>query len=180
MQSEQMNHRPLIAAATLLGIGMGGFVDGIVFHQVLQLHNMLSAPGYFPKTGVGADRLVVNMEINMFWDGLFHAFTWLTTAAGIALLWHAGRRADVPWSGRTLVGGMALGWGLFNLVEGVIDHHVLHIHHVVETENHLVWDLAFLASGLLLIGVGWSLIRSGQRDATPRGSALRTFSGPAA
>ncbi|MGE0759070.1 MAG: DUF2243 domain-containing protein, partial [Pirellulaceae bacterium] len=37
------NRRPLISAGTLVGIGMGGFVDGILFHQLLQSHNMLSA-----------------------------------------------------------------------------------------------------------------------------------------
>ena len=35
--------RPLVTAGILLGIGLGGFVDGIVFHQILQWHNMLSA-----------------------------------------------------------------------------------------------------------------------------------------
>lgn len=163
------NRRPLIAAATLLGIGMGGFVDGIVFHQLLQTHNMLSGPGYFPKAGVPPERLVVNLEVNMFWDGLFHVFTWLTTAGGIALLWRAGQRGDVPWSTRTFAGGLALGWGLFNLVEGVIDHHLLHVHHVTETENHLIWDLAFLASGAVLIGIGWLLIKAGEADRTVRG-----------
>ena len=33
----QMNPRPLLAAGALLGIGMGGFVDGILFHQILQI-----------------------------------------------------------------------------------------------------------------------------------------------
>jgi uncharacterized membrane protein len=156
-----LNRRPLIAAATLLGIGLGGFVDGIVFHQILQTHQMLT--GKLPPTSVR------NIEINMFWDGLFHAFTWASTMTGMALLWRAGQRADVPWSTRTFVGGQAFGWGLFNLVEGVIDHHILHIHHVTETENHLVWDLAFLASGVVLIGVGLALIRAGRSDATARG-----------
>ena len=32
------NLRPLIASGVLLGIGMGGFVDGILFHQILKLH----------------------------------------------------------------------------------------------------------------------------------------------
>ncbi|MBA3481110.1 MAG: DUF2243 domain-containing protein, partial [Pirellulales bacterium] len=50
MASErQTDRRPLIAAATLLGIGLGGFVDGILFHQLLQFHNMLSGSEYYPK-----------------------------------------------------------------------------------------------------------------------------------
>ncbi len=31
--------------ATILGVGLGGFVDGIVLHQVLQWHHMLSSTG---------------------------------------------------------------------------------------------------------------------------------------
>jgi len=54
-------------AGLLLGIGMGGFLDGILFHQLLQVHNMLSNL-YPPDT-------LVHLEINMFWDGLFHALT---------------------------------------------------------------------------------------------------------
>ena len=57
--------RRAVAAGMLLGIGMGGFVDGILFHQILQLHNMLS-------NRVLRDSLV-HEQINMFWDGLFHA-----------------------------------------------------------------------------------------------------------
>ena len=159
MTTAPINRRPLLSAGLLLGVGMGGFVDGIVFHQILQIHNMLSAKR--PPTSV------VNIEVNMVWDGLFHAFTWMTTAAGIFLLFRAGRRADVPWSGRTLLGAMLAGWGLFNLVEGVIDHHVLHVHHVVERLGVSVWDYAFLASGVALIAVGWLLIA---RDA-PRPAA---------
>lgn len=156
------NRRPLIAAGTALGIGMGGFVDGILFHQILQLHNMMS--GRVPRD------TIVGLEINMFWDGLFHAFTWLMTALGLVLLWRAVQRREVPLSTRTLVGALALGWGLFNLVEGIIDHHILHVHHVTETANHLIFDLAFLASGLLLIGLGWTLLRVGRQDVAARGT----------
>src|SRR5687768_15481226 len=150
--ADERTRRPLISAGLMLGVGMGGFVDGIVFHQLLQLHNMLSARR--PPDSV------VNLEINMFWDGLFHAFTWLTTAVGIALLFRAGRRADVPWSGRTLVGAMIAGWGAFNLVEGAIDHHILGVHHVVERLGVSVWDWAFLASGALMIVIGAAMIRT--------------------
>lgn len=160
--SVQWNRRPLISAATLLGIGMGGFIDGIVFHQLLQLHNMLSAR--YPVREVDVRTLAVNLEINMFWDGLFHAFTWIMTAVGIALLWRAVGQAQVPLSTKTFVGGLALGWGLFNLVEGIVNHHVLHIHHVIESANHLPWDLAFLGSGVLLIALGIAMIAAGRKD----------------
>lgn len=92
----EINHAPLVTAGTFLGLGMGGFVDGILFHQILQIHNMLSAR--VPKT------TIPNIEINMFWDGMFHAFTWVMTAIGIAMLWKAARRVDVPWLGKVLVG----------------------------------------------------------------------------
>ncbi len=149
--------RPLVSAGTVLGIGLGGFVDGILFHQVLQLHGMLSAR--LPKT------TLANVEINMFWDGLFHAATWVVTAIGVALLFSAAEHRAAPWSRRILLGAMLMGWGLFNLVEGVIDHLVLQVHHVVESSGLSMWDYAFLASGVLLIAIGWSLVRAETRGA---------------
>lgn len=151
------NRRPLIAAGTMLGIGMGGFVDGIVLHQILQVHNMMSAK--LPPT------TLVNMEINMVWDGLFHAFCWIATAVGLAMLFRAGRRAEVPWSGKTLTGSLILGWGIFNIVEGVIDHHILHVHHVIERLGVSVWDWVFLGvGGVGLIVVGLAIIAAARRD----------------
>ncbi len=141
----------LLVAGAALGMGMGGFVDGILFHQILQLHNMLSA--------IRPPTTLVNVEINMFWDGLFHAFTWTMTALGIALLWRAVKRDPARLATRTLIGAMLLGFGLFNLVEGVIDHHLLGIHHVVERPGHLPFDLAFLASGVILIAIGLLLAK---------------------
>jgi len=161
----ETDQRPVISAGALLGIGMGGFVDGILFHQLLQLHNMLSAK--FPVRDVDVRTLAVNLEINMFWDGLFHAFTWTMTAFGIAMLWNAVKDRRVPLSTKTFVGSLLLGWGLFNLVEGIIDHHLLHIHHVTETANHLVWDIAFLGSGVIFILYGWVLIHAGRRSIAP-------------
>jgi uncharacterized membrane protein len=146
------NRGPLISASALLGIGLGGFVDGILFHQILQLHNMLSAK--LPPTSL------VNVEVNMVWDGLFHALTWVMTATGLGMLWHAMGQRDVPHSTRTFLGGLVLGWGLFNFVEGIIDHAILGIHHVVENGNHVLWDGVFLASGVAMIAIGAFFIRS--------------------
>ncbi len=160
--NNEITRRPLIAAGTALGIGMGGFIDGIVLHQLLQVHSMLSAK--YPTRGIPPEQLVVNLQINMFWDGIFHVLTWVMTAVGLALLWHAVRERNVPLSTKALFGAMIFGWGLFNLVEGIIDHHILHIHHVTETDDHLLWDLAFLASGMVMMVVGWLVI--GRRNET--------------
>lgn len=145
--------RPLLGAGLLLGIGLGGFLDGIILHQLLQVHGMLTA--------VRPKLTVVDVEVNMFWDGLFHAFTWLLTAAGIAALWRASRLPERVWSGRLLVGAMVLGWGLFNLTEGVIDHHIVGIHHVVERLGVSAYDWAFLGiGGVGFILAGWALVHS--------------------
>lgn len=145
---------PIISSGILLGTGLGGFADGILLHQILQWHNMLSS--------VRPPVDLVSMKYNMLWDGLFHAFTWLMTVLGLARLWRAGRRADVPWSGHAFVGALILGWGLFNFVEGLIDHQLLGIHHVHPGAGELAWDLGFLALGVLQLGVGTVMIRSAQ------------------
>jgi uncharacterized membrane protein len=155
------NRRPLVAAGLLLGVGMGGFVDGILLHQLLQWHNMLAS--VLPVTDL------VSSKVNMFWDGMFHAFTWLTTFAGLLLLFRAGARPDVPWSGRILAGTLIGGWGLFNLVEGVINHQLLGLHHVKPGPNQLAWDLGFLALGVLQLLVGWLLARTTRTATRARG-----------
>jgi len=82
----------LIAAGILLGLGLVGFVDGIL-HQILQWHHMLSS--------VRPAHTVSDLELNMVWDGLFDASTWVLTVVGLVLLWRAGQRDDVPWSSKT-------------------------------------------------------------------------------
>ena len=146
---------PLVAAGALLGIGLGGFVDGILLHQLLQWHHMLTAR--LPATDL------VNLKVNMVWDGLFHAFTWLTTVAGLALLWRATGRPDVARSTPAFGGSLALGWGLFNVVEGMIDHELLQIHHVHPGDDQLSWDVAFLVLGAALIAAGWTAITRNAR-----------------
>ncbi|HEX8415823.1 MAG TPA: DUF2243 domain-containing protein [Sphingomicrobium sp.] len=151
----QPTSRPLFIAGTVLGIGLGGFVDGILLHQIVQLHAMLSAR-------VPLDTMH-NMQTNMTADGLFHGVMWLVTLAGVALLFRAGKRAEVPWSGRVLTGAMIFGWGIFNVAEGVIDHHILHVHHVVERLGPSIWDWLFLGVSRLLIAAGWLIAKEPRR-----------------
>jgi uncharacterized membrane protein len=150
-RDEAATVRRIVVAGALIGIGMGGFVDGIVFHQILQTHNMLSAR-------IGRESIVA-LEVNMFWDGLFHAFTWTATAVGIALLWRAGRLSRGFPAVTPFAGSLLVGWGAFNLVEGTIDHHLLRVHHVFENGDHLPGDLTFLAFGALLCVAGWRMLR---------------------
>jgi len=142
----------------LLGVGLGGFVDGIVLHQILQWHHLLTSVDGYPATTVGG------LEANTLADGLFHALTWLATVFGLYLLWRA-LRAGSAWSGRHLVGLMLAGWGTFNLVEGTIDHHILGIHHVRAGDGQAGLDLAFLLLGAALLLGGLALARRGEREA---------------
>lgn len=142
-------------SGVLLGIGLGGFFDGIVLHQLLQWHHM------FTSTGRWSDKTVHDLEVNTLGDGLFHASTWIFTVGGLVLLWRAGRRPHPAWSTRAFVGTLLLGWGVFNMVEGVINHQLLGIHHVRDdSSNQLAWDLAYLAWGGVMIVTGWILSRT--------------------
>lgn len=153
--------RPPLSAGLWLGLGLGGFVDGIVFHQVLQWHHLFTSAGHPADTLAG-------LQFNTLWDGVFHAATWLFVVIGLARLWQAAQHPHPPWPARGFVGDILLGFGLFNLVEGLVDHHLLGIHHVNETvppSQWIWWDLGFLASGALLVAAGlW--LRKGRRRPT--------------
>ncbi len=87
------------------------------------------------------------------------------TAAGLALLWSATRLPQVRWSTMLLIGGLLVGWGTFNVAEGIVDHHLLGLHHVKEgSANQLAWDLGFLAWGAIMLVGGLALMRAGDRE----------------
>jgi uncharacterized membrane protein len=144
---------PLTTASMVLGIGMGGFVDGIVLHQMLQVHEMLS--NKIPATEY------IGKSINMFWDGIFHFFCMVVVLIGIILMWKLLSRKDVNRSGKLLGGGLLLGWGLFNIVEGVIDHQILKLHNVIElAPNHDIANFAFLGLSVVMIIIGYAFVNS--------------------
>lgn len=149
-----------VSAGILLGLGLGGFFDGIVLHQLLQWHHLVTSAGYPPDS-------VANLEINTLADGLFHAATYLFTIAGLIVLWRRAPLPHAPWSGKRFVGSILVGFGAFNLVEGTISHQVLQIHHVNETVPHdqwIWWDLGFLAWGAAMAAAGWVLMVAGRRS----------------
>jgi uncharacterized membrane protein len=154
-------------AAILLGIGLGGFVDGIALHQIAQWHQMLSA--VVPPESMEA------MKRNMAADGWFHAAVWIATFAGVMVLWSALRGPGALPSTGYFLGSMLLGWGGFNLAEGIIDHHLLQLHHVRDLPQHMpAYDWIFLALG----GIGFILLglamRAGRRGAPAYGDERRS------
>jgi uncharacterized membrane protein len=150
-----IEHRPPTPLPSLLlGLGLGGFVDGIVLHEILQWHHMISS--------TEPTDTLAGLELNVVADGFFHVGTWLLVMAGTTLTvvsWRQGRLAP-NWSFH--LGLLILGWGAFNVVEGVIDHLLLQVHHVRDDlGGPLSWDIGFLVFGVLLCAGGWLLYRRG-------------------
>jgi uncharacterized membrane protein len=149
---------PSRAPSLLYGLGLGGFVDGIVLHQLLQWHHMVSSVASTPMT------TLAGLEANTVADGVFHVGSWLLTLAGVVttlVAWRQGRIAP-SWSFQ--IGLVLAGWGLFDLVEGIVDHQLLGVHHVRDDLGApLSWDLGFLAFGAVLVAGGWLLHRRGVR-----------------
>ena len=106
---------PSKVSGLLYGLGLGGFIDGIVLHQILQWHHMVSDVSRYPVN------TIAGLEVNTLADGFFHLATWvLVLAASIAAItaWRQGRLAP-NWSFH--FGLVLTGWGIFNVVEGLGD-----------------------------------------------------------
>lgn len=142
----------------LLGLGLGGFIDGIVVHQLLQWHHMVSSVDRWPPT------TLAGLEANTVADGLFHAATWILVVAGLIATFVAWRRGRLGPPLSFHFGLLLAGWGIFNLVEGLVDHHILEVHHVRDDLGApLEWDIGFLVLGALLLVGGWLWHRTGVR-----------------
>lgn len=161
--------RPVFAPAPafLFGMGMGGFVDGIVLHQLLQWHHMLS------HTGDGDPKTLAGLELNTLADGLFHAAMWLLVVAAAILAVRAHRHGRFPAPWRIQTGLVLAGWGAFNIVEGLVNHQLLGIHHVRDDlGGPLAWDLGFLGLSAVLVGAGALMYRHGKQE-KPAGDVRR-------
>lgn len=158
------------SAGVFLGLGLGGFFDGIIFQQTLQWHSALTSSSY-PTTGAAYP--ITSMEslgINTLWDSTFHMSTYVFVIVGLVLLWQTSLRARLYWSGRLLAGALLMGFGIFNLVEGLLNHHLLGLHHFNETVPHsqwIFWDMAYLLWGAAMLVGGWFLYKSDARKLQP-------------
>jgi uncharacterized membrane protein len=138
---------PMISSAFILGIGIGGLLEGIVFNQILQWHHMVS-------DRVATDTLI-GKQVNVFWDGLVFLFCLGVILVGVILLWRMSWKKNVAHSGRLLSGGLLMGWGTYKIVEGVINHHILQLHDIREITNDSVfWNVSYLVTATILFLLG--------------------------
>jgi uncharacterized membrane protein len=156
----------------MYGIGLGGFVDGIVLHQILQWHHMVSDVADYPVT------TVAGLEVNTLADGFFHVATWLFVVGASVVTLAQWRQGRLPPSWMFHLGGVVAGWGLFNVVEGLVDHQLLGVHHVRDDlGGPLSWDIGFLVFGAALTLGGWALQRVGEGQLGQQGWQPRPVGG---
>lgn len=141
----------------LTGFGLGAFLDGIVFHQLLRWHHLVSA--YDPPTDLAA------LERNVMWDGVFHLTAEVIVTAGVVWLW-ASRRHVRDAGMRWLTGALLVGWGVFNLVDEIVFHLILGAHHIRMVDNYLVYDLVYTVVAASLVAGGLALQRRDSGAAT--------------
>jgi uncharacterized membrane protein len=145
----------VLLPAAVLGLGLGAFADGIVLHQVLQWHHLVSARE--PSDSVAG------LELNTLADGLFHVAAWAVVAGALAWLWT--RRGELPGvPGRALVGAALVGWGTFHVVDQVLFHLLLEAHHIRPGEHEQLYDWGYTALGVLMVAAGLALSSRMQED----------------
>ena len=134
----------------VLGFALGGFFDGILLHQILQWHHLLSAIN-------GED-----IRFQVAADGYFHALMYVIAAVGLWMLWVSRRPEGM--SGRLLFAGLLIGFGVWHIVDAVLSHWLLGIHRIrMGSSSPLLWDLIWLGLfGLVPVILGW--IMGGPRD----------------
>ncbi|WP_345771948.1 DUF2243 domain-containing protein [Geodermatophilus sabuli] len=138
--------RRLLASGLLLGAGLMGAVDEIVFHQLLHWH-------HFYDRASGAAGLVS--------DGLLHAATLSAVVAGLALLADLRRRrtfTPTRWWAAVLLGA-----GAFQLWDGVVDHKLLRVHQVRYGVDPTGYDVAWIAGAVVLLAAGALLMARARR-----------------
>ncbi len=150
---------PLLTAGVLLGVAFAAFFDGIVLHQILQWHHMIC------DERTCAPQSITDLQHKDRADGFFHLAAYGVLLSGVFQLFRAGKTPGVAWSTTAFAGALLVGFGGFNVIEGVIDHHILQIHHVRFGPNRPIWDLGFLVLSTMIWSIGLWLIRRARSSA---------------
>lgn len=139
-------------AALLLGLSLGGFFDGILLHQILQWHHLLS--------DVRA-AAVQDMRVQLLADGLFHLLMYVICAHALFGLWRSRHELVEADAINRLAGSALLGFGGWHVLDALLSHWITGIHRIRgDVANPLFWDLLWVvAFGLLPMAAGWWLNR---------------------
>ena len=139
--------RRLGRASFLLGFAMGGFFDGILLHQILQWHHLLSGL----QTGA-----LGSLAAQVAADGVFHAVMYVIAALGLIDLFRA-RPANTATPAAPRWGAFWIGFGAWHIIDALLSHWITGIHRVkMDADNPLPWDLAWvLVFGVLPVLLGW-------------------------
>ncbi|MEB3309517.1 MAG: DUF2243 domain-containing protein [Snowella sp.] len=152
MQQKQ-NHFPLfVAGSILIGMGFAALFDGIILHKILQWHHLLSSA--YPLVNPE------NIALNLLWDQAFLAAGYVIFVTGLIILFWSVWQGNLINLSPTFFGCLLIGFGKFNLVEGVVNHYILGIHHVKSGQHQAAWDLGFLLINAILASWGWLLFNA--------------------
>ena len=134
-------------SGVLFGLGLIAFIDETVFHQLLRWHH------FYDKS---------TTDIGLISDGIFHAFSWFATIAGLFLFADLRRkRIFIP---RRWIGGILTGIGVFQLYDGIIQHKWMRIHQIRYVENVIVYDIVWNVSALIILVIGLFLLYRSKND----------------
>lgn len=144
--------KPLTHAGYLLGFSLGGFFDGILLHQILQWHHLLSGVSSAPFD---------DLRTQILADGLFHLAMYIVAAVGIWKLLQARYLLVDRSSDRQLAANMLIGFGVWHIVDAVLSHWLLGIHRIrMNSPDPLLWDMLwFVVFGVLFVAGGILLLR---------------------
>ncbi len=133
--------RRSVLAGVLMGLGVAAFLDEVVFHQLLRWHH------FYDRS---------TLDVGLVSDGLFHAGGWLAMVAGLFLFADLQRRrVTVPK--RVWAGGF-LGWGGFQLYDGIVQHKLLGLHQIRYDVDLVPYDLIWNGAALVGLAIGGFLL----------------------
>lgn len=124
-------------SGVLFGLGFIAFVDEVIFHQLLRWHHF-----YDRSTS----------DIGLISDGLFHAFSWFATIAGMFLLAHIQRTQSFIF--KRWLAGLLVGVGVFQLYDGIVQHKIMRLHQIRYVDNVIVYDIVWNVIAALILVAG--------------------------
>ncbi|HEV2527902.1 MAG TPA: DUF2243 domain-containing protein [Thermomicrobiales bacterium] len=137
-----------LLAGILVGLGFVAFLDEAVFHQLLHWHH------FYDRSTTSA---------GLVSDGLFHAFSFFATVAGMYLIADLRRRKSF-WLRRWLA-GFLIGVGSFQLYDGLVHHKLFDLHQIRYGVDIAPYDIVWNAAATIVLVAG-AMLLSQTRGAT--------------